>query len=925
MREKKKIICTIGPASYNPRILRALKSRGVDFFRINLSHTSEEEIEEKVLELQKFHVPVIIDTEGPQIRTGNTYEIFLKEGEEIKIYNRKVACDKNKIFLTPIDIIKRFSIGDLISVDFNSTLLKVSNVSNFETEGFITCKVLISGIVGGRKAIYIDDFLDLPTFSNKDFQAIEIAKKYGVKIFTLSFIRNREEVLTFRKIYPEAILYSKIEVREAIRNLKEILEVSDGILIDRGDLSKEVPIEKIPLMQKYILNEARKQGKEAFVATNTLEKMSISLKPDKSEANDIINTLLDGATGIALTKETATGNYPVETVNMLTTLIKQIDYLDIDQNSTKEQIFLKMHERKYFDEFKSPTLLISPHGGKLINRFLIKSPSEEEFNSMKKLIVDEKIIMDAEQIAIGAFSPLEGFMLEKDFNSVLDNLHLSNGIVWPLPIVLQVFEEQARQFNSGDKILLVYEKDNKPYAILNLVEIYKPNKAEIVKKWFGTDSREHPGVEMVINSGDYFLGGEIDLIKKRDSLHKIYELTPQQTRKIFSERGWSKVVGFHTRNAIHKSHEFIQIEAMERELCDGLFVHPVIGKKKKGDFKTNIIIESYEKMVNDFYPKGKVVLSAFSTFSRYAGPREALFTALVRKNFGCSHFIIGRDHTGVGDFYPPKASHEIFDKFSEEEIGVKPIKFGEVFYSDIEKKHIHELDNPTHPEDRKLNISGTQAREILQKGIKPPEWFMRPEISELIINKIKRGEEVFVEQDNDDNNLKSKAKILWFTGLSGSGKTTIAELLKIEFEKREKKVKVFDGDVIRNTLHTKLGFSPEDIKENNQLILELCKKEIGNYDFILVPIISPFRESRTLARQSFGNDFIEIFFNCPLEECKRRDVKGLYLKAEKGEIQNFIGIHVPYEPPENPEITLNTYSESVLDSIKKIIDFLNKK
>ena len=887
-----------------------LKDRGVNYFRINLSHTPLEEIETKILALKKFGVPIIIDTEGSQVRTGNTFDISLREGDEIKLYNQEVVCNEHSLFFTPKDIISRLALGDLILVDFNSVLLKVSDISTL---------VLLGGRIGGRKAVHIDNSKPLNTFSPKDLKAIELAKVHGINTFTLSFIRTKEDLVYFKSLYPEAIFYAKIETKDALLNLNEILEFSYGVLIDRGDLSKEVPIEKIPFVQKYVLNRATMAGKEAFVATNTLEKMSSSLKPDKSEANDVINTFLDGATGIALTKETATGNYPVETVNMLITLIEQLEYLGLNENSSKEEIIQSIVKNDYFDDFHVPSLLPNPHGGKLVKRVL-RDFNESDLISMKKLHINEETLMDAEQIAIGAFSPLEGFMCEKDFNSVLDAMRLSNNFIWTLPIILQVKEDIAKRFVPGEKIALVYEKDNSVYAILNLEEIYSINRGEVVKKWFGTDSLDHPGVRKVMYGGNFLLGGKVDLIKRRDSPYKLHELTPEQTRRIFSERGWKKIVGFHTRNAIHRSHEFIQLEAMKNGSCDGLFVHPVIGKKKEGDFETDVIVKTYEKMINDIYPKGKVIFSAFSTFSRYAGPREAVFTALVRKNFGCTHFVVGRDHTGVGNFYTPHASHDIFNQFNPEDLGILPIKFDKVFYSEIQKKHLHELDNPSHPECMKSHISGTQVREMFQKGVSPPEWCMRSEISKIILDKIQNGEPVFVNEEKIHS-----AKILWFTGLSGSGKSTIANLLKENFESLGKKVLILDGDVVRKEMHVHLGFTPEDIKENNRLISEICKSEKNNYDFILVPIISPFRESRNNARRLFGEDFVEIFINCSLGECKFRDTKGLYSKAERGEISNMIGIHVPYEFPENPELVLDTSKENVEKSVSRVISFLNLK
>ena len=305
--------------------------------------------------------------------------------------------------------------------------------------------------------------------------------------------------------------------------------------------------------------------------------------------------------------------------------------------------------------------------------------------------------------------------------------------------------EKSNKFVEGQEIALAYDGDGEVYGILHLEEKKQINKKDSAEKIFGTLDLEHPGVKKFLEKGDILLGGKITLIKRRNSLYKIYELTPEQTRKIFMERGWSKVLGFHTRNVIHRSHEFIQLEGMKRGLCDGLFVHPIIGKKKAGDFEADVIIKSYETMIENFYPEAKAFLSSFASYSRYCGPREAIFTALVRKNFGCSHFVVGRDHTGVKDFYHPKASHDIFDKFSDEEIGIIPVKFDKVFFSDIDNKYFHDTPLLEYPEENKLHISGTQAREMLQKGEMPPEWFMRPEISQIILDKINNGEKVFVE------------------------------------------------------------------------------------------------------------------------------------------------------------------------------------
>ncbi|MDZ4221407.1 MAG: adenylyl-sulfate kinase, partial [Patescibacteria group bacterium] len=431
----------------------------------------------------------------------------------------------------------------------------------------------------------------------------------------------------------------------------------------------------------------------------------------------------------------------------------------------------------------------------------------------------------------------------------------------------------------------------------------------------------HPGVRWINSLNPVLLGGKISLIRRRESEHKEYELTPRQVRRMFEERGWSRVVGFHTRNVIHKSHEFIQLEAMRRANADGLFVHPVIGKKKPGDFHAKYIIGAYEQMVKHFYPRDKVVFATYATFSRYAGPREAIFTALCRKNFGCSHFVVGRDHTGVGDFYHPKASHEIFDRFSD--LGIEPIRFDKVFYSNKLHAHVHEADDTAHSEEEKMHISGTQARKMFEQGERPPEWFMRLEISEMIISSVARGEEVFVRDETQSN----CGTVLWFTGLSGSGKSTIAQELAAILETQGKRVCVLDGDAVRAQFKVQLGFSREDIRENNRRIAELAKEEARRFDVVVVPIISPYAEDRAMARAIIGDGFTEVFVNASLEACMARDTKGLYGRAKRGEMDNLIGFspNNPYEAPENPDVEVKTDALNPEEGVSRIINFLRIK
>ena len=353
--------------------------------------------------------------------------------------------------------------------------------------------------------------------------------------------------------------------------------------------------------------------------------------------------------------------------------------------------------------------------------------------------------MDVEQLAIGTYSPLEGFMGQADFQSVLDRHRLANDVIWPLPVVLDVPQETADKLSIGETIGLSDEA-GEVIALLHLSEKYRFDKEETAQKVYGTTSADHPGVKRIDQMQPVLLAGKIDLIKRRASETKAYDLTPKQLRRLFDERGWAKVLGFHTRNVIHRGHEYMQLAAMESENCDGLLVHPIVGKKKPGDFNPRYIIKSYEQMIERFYPKNRVVFATFATFSRYAGPREALFTAICRKNFGCSHFIVGRDHTGVGNYYAPDASHRIFDQFPD--LGIKAVKYDEVFYSKKSNQYVHQNGHSDpHAENEKLQLSGTEARAMFERGELPPGWFMRPEIAQMILEAMQNGEPVFVEAE----------------------------------------------------------------------------------------------------------------------------------------------------------------------------------
>ncbi|MFC1675855.1 sulfate adenylyltransferase [Planctomycetota bacterium] len=749
--KKIKIIVSLGPSTNKEEDIRKIKDRGVDFVRVNMSHSSTEDLEYFIKLSKKIGVPFIIDTEGSQIRVGDLEKesLCFEEGEVVKIFEGPCPEDGNAIYLKPPHVTEQLAEGDLVHIDFDSLILKVADVSSLK-QGYVIGEVITGGTVGRNKAVVIDSAIEskLPTppLSDKDYESIKIGLREGIGHIAVSYVRSAEDIREVRKASNnEMKIISKVECVDALENIDEIIDESDYLLLDRGDLSKEIPIEKLPFTQKIILNKARNKNKSVFVATNLLETMIKSKEPTKAEVNDVVNTILDGAQGLILAAETAIGKYPIRCINMLNKIINHAGLvvgLEDLFNRTEKAIVESLEKSEYLLNTYSYGTLIEPHGGKLINRMAKEVPCESELKNLKKIRISQEKQMDVEQIAIGTFSPLEGFMGKKDLRSVLDSMRLSNGVIWPIPIFLDISEDQAKTISIGDDVGLL-DDEGKVMAMLCVEGKYRFNKEELLKKMFGTNSDEHPGVKELGNMGPVFLSGKIELLRRRKTGRKKYELIPKQVRKLFGERGWMNVAGFHTRNVIHRSHEFIQMKSIENNYCDGLFVHPVIGKKKPGDFNSDYIIKSYELMMQKFYPKDKVVFATFETYSRYMGPREAVFTAICRKNFGCSHFIVGRDHTGVKDFYPSYASQEIFDQFPD--LGINVIKFDEVFYSNRLNGYVDLSEHSDHPEDDKLSISGTEARKMLKNGEFPPEWFMRPEISQMIVGSILNGEDVFVK------------------------------------------------------------------------------------------------------------------------------------------------------------------------------------
>ncbi|MFB0564877.1 MAG: sulfate adenylyltransferase [Candidatus Aminicenantaceae bacterium] len=374
--------------------------------------------------------------------------------------------------------------------------------------------------------------------------------------------------------------------------------------------------------------------------------------------------------------------------------------------------------------------MIRPHGGKLIERILRQKEKEsilERAEELPSLKLDGELISDVENIACGVFSPLEGFLGQSEYRNVLNHMRLTNDLPWPIPIVFDVREEEAEKLREGQEIILIGEGE-KPVAVLYLEEKYEYDKEELAEKVFQTKDASHPGVAKVLRMKEVLLGGKIDLIQESATPFYRYKLKPLETRILFKEKGWRTVVGFQTRNTPHIGHEYVQKTALT--FTDGIFVNPVIGRKKKGDFKDEVIIASYEELIRNYYLKERAVIVILQMEMRYAGPREAIFHAIIRKNFGCTHIIIGRDHAGVGNFYPPYAAQDIFEEFPDLEI--MPLFFKSFYFCKKCDSVVNEKTCP-HPPSDHINFSGTKIREMLIQGKIPPSELMRPEVAKIII------------------------------------------------------------------------------------------------------------------------------------------------------------------------------------------------
>jgi sulfate adenylyltransferase len=558
------------------------------------------------------------------------------------------------------------------------------------------------------------------------------------------------------------------------------------------------------------------------------------------------------------------------------------------------------------------SLLITPYGGQLVD-LLIKDDQRDEVlkkaSAYPTVRLTPRQTHDMELLAVGAFSPLERFMGEKDYQSVLENMKLADGTIWPIPITLTIDKEDL-----PDQAEWVTLRDvhNQIMAVMRLEEVFRFNWKKEAEKVYGTLDLKHPLVSEMAGWGDLCISGELIVLNlpTYDDFVEL-RLTPADTRTKLEKMGNANVVAFQTRNPMHRVHEELTKRA-SKKIEGSLLIHPVVGMTKPGDVDHFTRVRIYKTLVENYYDSS-TLLSLLPLAMRMGGPREAVWHAIIRRNYGANHFIVGRDHAGPGNdsqgdpFYGPYDAQELLLSV-EEQIGVKMVPFELVVYLIDEDRY--ELASQVPEGANVAMISGTQVRDdYLAKGIPLPEWFTRKESAQILM---------------DAHPPRNKQGFcIWFTGLSGAGKSTIAKRLTNMLQEYGRNPTVLDGDVVRTHLSKGLGFSKED-RDTNILRISFVAGEIVRHTgTVICAAISPYRQARREARKMVPEGhFIQVFVDTPLEVCEERDIKGLYAMARSGEIKNFTGIDDPYQEPIDAEVRLKTVGKTPKENAQEIIDYL---
>jgi sulfate adenylyltransferase len=568
----------------------------------------------------------------------------------------------------------------------------------------------------------------------------------------------------------------------------------------------------------------------------------------------------------------------------------------------------------------STSHLIPAHGGELVQ--LIASAdraAELKAHSREWLSWDltGRQVCDVELLLSGGFSPLRGFMGRQDHEGVCHNMRLSSGVIWPMPITLDVTEDFAKKLQPGSSKVALRDAEGVMVAVLHVEEVWQPDRQAEAKAVFGTTSTAHPGVDYLLNRGNaWYVGGKLEGLQEPTHYDfKALRLTPAELRTEFARLGWRRVVAFQTRNPMHRAHVELTFRAAKMVEAN-LLIHPSVGMTKPGDVDYFTRVRCYQLLLSK-YPQGTAKLSLLPLAMRMGGPREAIWHALIRKNHGVTHFIVGRDHAGPGKdkdgkpFYGPYEAQELFKKH-EKDIGVTMVPFSMMVY--LENQDTYVPDNEVPAGARVLNLSGTDLRDRLNEGRDIPSWFTYPEV----VRELRRS---FPPRHK-------QGVTIFFTGLSGSGKSTIANVLLTKFlETGGRPVTILDGDLVRKHLSSELGFSKEHRDINIRRIGYVASEITKNGGIAICAPIAPYDATRKHVRQMIEpyGGFILVHVSTPIETCEERDRKGLYAKARAGIVKEFTGISDPYELPADAEVVINTADLSAEEAAQEIILHLERE
>ncbi|KAI8337410.1 sulfate adenylyltransferase [Chlamydoabsidia padenii] len=564
----------------------------------------------------------------------------------------------------------------------------------------------------------------------------------------------------------------------------------------------------------------------------------------------------------------------------------------------------------------------APHGGVLKDLYLRDAHKYDaliaEANTLPSLILTDRQLCDLELILNGGFSPLEGFLNEKDYNGVVENMRLTSGLLWSIPITLDVNEEEikASQLEPQSRVTLLDPRDYEPLAILTVDDVYQPNKSKEAEHVFGADDSAHPAVYYLHNvAKKFYVGGTLEAIQSPSHYDYVANrYTPSELRAHFKKLQWTRVVAFQTRNPMHRAHRELTVRAARQRKAH-LLIHPVVGLTKPGDIDHYTRVRVYKALMPK-YPNGMAELSLLPLAMRMGGPREAVWHALIRKNHGVTHFIVGRDHAGPGknsqgvDFYGPYDAQDLVEKFKDE-IGIEIVPFQMVTYCPDTDEYMPADEVPEGI--KTLNISGTELRRRLKTGLPIPEWFSYPEVVKVL------------RQSHPPRSQQGFT--IFFTGLHASGKNAIARALQVSLNQEStRSVSLLMGENVRAELSSELGFSKRDRDINIARQAFVAGELTRAGAAAIVAPIAPYDEARKLARKTIekSGGFYLVHVATSLEECIKRDRDGVYEKAKKGEIKEFTGVNDPYEAPQDADLVVDITKQSVSQAVHEIVLLLEK-